>query len=293
MATSSSYSPGQSIPLRRLSYPKHASSISTSSTSYPDLDNDSTFDDRSSINHSLISRHLPSWNPSSSLQVQSTGKAVVSLPTPVSQLEIPILSSIGEPIYVSVRPKRTSGSCTLFETGGQEGTDLGREMANTTYTWGPGRNPIVIINGFEGEEHDRFEITNKSIWNRTQAFSSTRWGRFEWRYAGRAERKVIGHNIDCLLVLEKILPGKAGQNERKVRLAMLIRGEGTRTPHTKASDAGNGGVLEICERGGIGEGEMLVDRVTVLVTALVMLKKEVDRLRGRQIAMIGHGGGGS
>jgi len=41
-----------------------------------------------------------------------------------------------------------------------------------------------------------------------------------------------------------------------------------------------------------GEMEVLVDEVTVVVTCLVMLKKEIDRLRGAQIAVMSAGASG-
>lgn len=96
-----------------------------------------------------------------------------------------------------------------------------------------------------------------------------------WRYAGKTER---GAGVDSLLVLEKIGDGE--------RIAQLVRGEGIRTAGTKARDAGNGGRLEIAEDEEEGEGKMEEREVMVVVTVLVMLKKEIDRLRGVQVAVL-------
>jgi hypothetical protein len=64
-----------------------------------------------------------------------------------------------------------------------------------------------------------------------------------------------------------------------------VRGEGTRSLGSSGSSAGNGGRLEMCLDVLEGEGNV-VDEPTVVSTCLVMLKKEVDRRRALQVAMI-------
>jgi len=295
-ATTSSYSSteGQSILLRRLpSVVSSKDAYSVLSNPFSDENETRSLDDRSSINHSLLSHHnnIQAWNPTSTLRIDSTGKPPVSLPTPVSQLEIPIFSHTdGSLAYLSIRPERRSGSCALFAA--EDGVS-GTELASTKYVWGPGRDPVVRINGNEDIDEESFDIWKKSIWNRTHGFTSQKWGNFEWRYASKSERNIVdpSKSINSLLVLEKVLSGKGGK-DMKVRVAMLIRGEGTRTEGTRASDAGNGGILEICDSGVIVGGERgettekIIDEVTVLVTCLVMLKKEIDRARAGQIILI-------
>jgi hypothetical protein len=127
-------------------------------------------------------------------------------------------------------------------------------------------------------------MTGKSLLGRAVVFESSRWGKFEWRYAGKKERKAWSSDgmtdVNNLLVLEKV--GNKGGEER-IRVAQLVRSEAVRTTGSRASSAGNGGRLEMCLSGEMGE---LVDEVTVVVTCLVMLKKEIDRLRACQIAML-------
>lgn len=137
---------------------------------------------------------------------------------------------------------------------------------------------------------DVFEINGKSLLTRTTCLESRKWGKFEWRYAGKSERSLIEPEakVNNLLVLEKVVIGESGKEER-IKVAQLVRSEGTRTPGTKASYAGNGGSLEMCLRD--EDGRELVDEVTVAMTCLVMLKKEIDRLRGTQIAVMNQGGG--
>jgi hypothetical protein len=115
--------------------------------------------------------------------------------------------------------------------------------------------------------------------------------RFEWRYGGKKERKRVieerGEGCDSLLILERVM----GDERRQI--ARLVRGEETRTPGTKKSNAGNGGRLELAlesessfgdDKRGEGHG---ISEALVVVTVLVMLKKEIDRMRGWQIATIG------
>lgn len=131
---------------------------------------------------------------------------------------------------------------------------------------------------------DVFHMVGKSLLTRAVCFESKRWGKFEWRYCGKKERGTVGEKINNVLVLEKIV------DEKRVRVAQLIRSEETRTPGTKSSYAGNGGRLEMCVG---GEEGLLVDEVTVVATCLVMMKKEIDRLRTVQImVMSGAAGGG-
>lgn len=272
---------------------KDSLSIYTTSTATTNPFSDThQLDDRSSINHSLLPNTYKSWKTSPTLRIDARGKAAFAFPTPVRELEIPIFSA-DTLRYISIRPQRRSGSCALFEGDGER---RGRELASTKYVWGPGRNPVVRITGDEeGDGKEEFDISKKSIWNRTHGFTSPHWGSFEWRYAGRTERKLVskqfGTDINTLLVLEKTLSSDGDWKEdNKLRVAMLIRGEGARTEGTRSSDAGNGGLLKMCLLD--EDGERVLDEVCVVVTCLDMLKKEVDRARGRQVAMMSHGGGG-
>ena len=130
-------------------------------------------------------------------------------------------------------------------------------------------------------------MIGKSLLSRTVVFESNRWGKFEWRYAGKKERKAWSSDgkthVNNLLVLEKVGGEEGKECQGRVRVAQLVRSEVMRTAGSKASSAGNGGRLEMCLSKEMGE---LVDEVTVIATCLVMLKKEIDRLRAYQIAML-------
>ena len=174
-----------------------------------------------------------------------------------------------------MRSKRSSGNCDLVDAE----SEAGKILASTIYHWGPGKNPVVRINGQgEGGEGEEFEVLGKSLVSRSTVFEC-RGVRFEWRYVGRKERS---EGVSSLLVLEKV------EGER-VRVAQLVRGEGTRSPGSSGSSAGNGGRLEVCldclDGEVKGEGKV-IDEKMVVSTCLVMLKKEVDRRRALQVAMI-------
>jgi hypothetical protein len=166
---------------------------------------------------------------------------------------------------------------------------------------------------------DDFTITSLGLLTRAVTFR-TRLGTFEWRYASRRERHALsralgGQDVSSLLVLERVtriaraqnLPsssssssaaaalfgaGKKKDSEEKIRttVAQFIRGDGTRTAGTGASDAGNGGRLVVDLSLWDGEGESKLDRemagVMVVATCLVMLKREVDRRRAQQVAIL-------
>lgn len=150
-----------------------------------------------------------------------------------------------------------------------------------------------------------FPITSPSLFTRSVTFScpaldpgSDTTGSFTWRYipSHSSERQTLGFEKGgSLLVLEYIpstpkrrvfpaYPTTRSQREDKTVVAALIRNDEFRSRGTRASDAGNGGrVMVDCgffSAGGDGLGEeerREMGTVMVLTTALVMLKREVDR----------------
>lgn len=211
------------------------------------------------------------FSPTTSLQIQAQGKPVISCPSPLKQLETPIFSPItGRPVYMCIRPKRRSGSCKLVDA--EDATEAA--IARTTYRFGPGHNPVVRIGKDEDADTDveEFEIVGAGLSTRTVGFETRRWGRFEWRYGNKSERKQYA--ADNLLILEKIFDG-----ERRLKVAQLVRNDVLRTPGTSYHAAGNGGRLQM----DLGHE---VNEAMVVMTCLVMLKKEVDRLRTIQIMFL-------
>ncbi len=148
---------------------------------------------------------------------------------------------------------------------------------------------------------DVFQARPRGLLTRAQTFR-TRLGVFEWRYAGRQERKAAEAN--SLLVLDRVVrvfsarnSGDAGEADEEERrpVAWLVRNGEVRSPGSSASSAGNGGRLLVDLSLWVGEGretECKMVEVLVVTTVLCMLKKEVDRRRTQQIAMMSSGGGG-
>lgn len=280
--------------------------------------------------HSILTAPPPydaattTFLPTLTLQIETPGKPLLSLPSPPRPDPIPIStipssSSNSQPTYLSLRPTRSSGSSFLITptfSPSEEYTPL----STTTYRFGPSRPPIIRLycpgtappttNPFTSPDYlppspsssstdldltpyDTLTITSPSLLSRNVQFR-TRFGTFRWRYASKAERKLLSPVPNSLLVLEKIvkIANSNGKTEEgRTRIAQLARGEGCRSAGSTGSSAGNGGRLEADLRsweedadGGKAEREMVV--VMIVSTALVMLKKEVDRRRAQQIAVI-------
>lgn len=87
------------------------------------------------------------------------------------------------------------------------------------------------------------------------------------------------------------MKGKDGKSDGKgTVLAQLIRGDATRTPGSKSCSAGNGGQLVLDQ-----DAAAALDEPLIVATCLMMLKKEIDRRRAIQMALmvsIASGGGG-
>jgi hypothetical protein len=130
--------------------------------------------------------------------------------------------------------------------------------------------PLRVIEihllGKEGSE--TVKIKRRALMTRACIFVYRGW-EWEWRY-GRSDEgaKMNGHT---LLVLERI---KEGGGE-KAAVAKLVRNHGAdEEGGTKPTDAGRGGKLELSIA---DEGQKV--EILVIMSCLVMLKKEIDRRR--------------
>ncbi|KAH8907236.1 hypothetical protein BR93DRAFT_928106 [Coniochaeta sp. PMI_546] len=294
--------------------PSLAPSYTTQDPNTPAIELASWNGESSSRRASILSSPPPynsahTFHPTLHLQIQTPGKPWLSLPIPPKPIPIPIFdvnpednSLSSEPRYISVRPGRGSGSSYLVSGASHDA----KPLSTTTYRFGPGKPPSVSLflpssqghRDAEGEEEawDTFSILSTSLLSRSQRLHHTRLGTFEWRYASRAERKAMKAN--SVLVLDKIVKvAVAGGKEEEIRrtVALFVRNEETRTPGSSAGSAGNGGRLMVdlsaWDEGEKIEREMAV--VLVVTTAIAMLKKEVDRRRAQQIAIIAASAGGS
>ncbi|KAJ9602098.1 hypothetical protein H2200_013458 [Cladophialophora chaetospira] len=203
----------------------------------------------------------PNFHAGTMFHVAQRGIGACRLPTPSSELVTQIFHEDGSVAYTSTRAKRSSGNAVLSHP------KLG-DLCSTTYSWGPGRPPVLKL--LEGQDGSDTVNINGKWFSRTTGFTTPDGRLFEWSYASMKDPN--GKRVNIIALREK---------DSKYVLAQLIRGEGTRTEGTSRCTAGNGGQLVLDQ-----EATSHVDEVLIIATCLVMLKKEIDRRRGAQAAVI-------
>lgn len=205
------------------------------------------------------------FQPSRILTINAQGIGAFRLPIPSRQLEIFIYTSDGTEAYISTRDKISSGNAVLSDP--KRGN-----LIRTEYFFGPNRDPVLHC--LQAPELSDLTVSGKWT-SRTMQFDFA--GRqFEWQYA--KEKRADGQKVN-LIVFRAVDAAKDQTN----RIAQLARGSDTRTPGTSKCAAGNGGELQIDEAA-LQYHEL--DEAVVVATCLMMLKKEIDRRRMMQFAMI-------
>lgn len=213
------------------------------------------------------------FSPGTTLTIQSLGISWFRFPLSVKELTTPVLRD-STPVYQSVRDKRSTGSCTLTAT-----QPTATEVARTTYSFGPGRKraPAVAI----GDEEEFRVYRSGGICCANCTFQ-WRGERCEWVY--EREMRPATTSSDARPLKTKLLVLYIGDGTNRRKVAELVRNNETRTKGSGSTWAGNGGALVL------GDG---ADEVMVVTTVLVMLKREMDRRRFHQIAMLSGAGAGS
>ncbi|PNY26987.1 Sterol uptake control protein 2 [Tolypocladium capitatum] len=227
-------------------------------------------------------------------QIKTHGHPLIALPVPPKPLPIRVYSvlstgEVGPLAYESLRETCRSGNCVLVRAGDNSAASA---LCSTTYRFGPYRPPKVQLMGEVACEED-FEVVSKGCHTRAQNIR-TRLGTFQWRYAGRAERKAIGANSLVVLdVITTVALAGGKQEERRRRVAQLVRNEKFRTEGTRCSTAGNGGrlMMDLMDWADT-KGEVKQMEVFVIASCITMLKKEVDRRRMQQMVVIAAGASG-
>jgi hypothetical protein len=208
-----------------------------------------------------------------SLHIDARGIGAIRLPLPSSELEIPVHNADGSLAYLSTRNSKSSGNAVLSDAG------TGAPLIASEYRFGPGRDPVMRI--FKGEsENDAETVTVKGRWNtRDQIFTCDAIpATFKWRYRKEKLDDADGKKHSVL-----IMEVEGGKGEGAQRLAQLVRTDETRTPGSRPSSAGNGGVLMLDE---LALKMMGISEALAVASALMMLKKEVDRRRAVQFAAL-------
>lgn len=254
---------------------------------YNDLD--------TSFSASSAASGVTSFHHTRAFQIETAGHGTFQLPLPPKAVPIPVFhveedGTVGDVAYESLRNKRSSGNCALVRAGNGIAE---APVCSTTYRFGPGKNPQMQLHG-RLDPQEVYEVQGKGLMTRAQSIR-THLGTFEWRYAGRDDRKAVG--ASSLLLLERVTTvALAGgkQEERRAILGMFVRNSELRTQGTNGCTAGNGGrlLLNLTEW---ADTKVEVEQMEILAisSCIVMLKKEVDRRRVQQIMiMSGAAGGG-
>jgi hypothetical protein len=212
------------------------------------------------------------FRPTKSLHVNARGIGAIRLPLPSSELEILIHNADGSLAYISTRNSKCSGNAVLSDAG------TGAPLIASEYRFGPGRDPVMRI--LKGEDEEADSVTVKGKWNaRDQIFTCDAIpATFKWRYR---KEKLEDDDKKKHTVLVMEVEGIKGEGAR--RLAQLVRTDETRTPGSRPSSAGNGGMLMIDE---LAMRLMGISEELAVASALMMLKKEVDRRRAVQFAAL-------
>lgn len=205
------------------------------------------------------------FQPSRILTINAQGIGAFRLPIPSRQTEIFIYNPDGTEAYISTRAKTSSGDAVLSNP--KRGN-----LIRTEYFFGPNRDPVLHCL----QTPELSDLTVSGKWtSRTMQFDFA--GRqFEWKYA--KEKRADGQKVN-LIIFHAVDAAKDQTN----RIAQLSRGADTRTPGTSKCAAGNGGELQIDEAA-LQYHEL--DEAVVVATCLMMLKKEIDRRRMMQFAVI-------
>ncbi|RVX73226.1 hypothetical protein B0A52_02354 [Exophiala mesophila] len=219
-----------------------------------------------------------SFKPGATLDIAARGIGTFRFPLPSSELEILVYHSDGTLAYTSTRAKRSSGNSVLSHA------KLG-DLISTTYKFGPNREPVLRLMQSPGHEYgEEDEVKVKGRWtSRATSFSTPDGRTFDWSYA--KSKDANGKRVNLIALRES---SGSEEPEGKI-LAQLVRGQDSRTPGSSRCTAGNGGQLIFDQ-----DATSIVDESLIVATCLMMLKKEIDRRRATQMAIImGAASGGS
>ena len=242
----------------------------------------------SKVSSSPVPSLIP--GPSKILTVLARGTRVCRLPTPSKELEISIFegtATFGEPLYVSTRASRRSGNAVLRHS--QRG-----DLLATNYKFGPFRDPVVrhvnmssdVKHSCNDNEEGELAISTKThpLSHKLDITLAGSGKTFNWQYVKTQLR--VGKTR--VLALEADNTESSTEKSPPKTLAVLLRTDETRTEGTSKWDAGNGGQLVID-----ANASEFMDESFIVATCLLMLKREIDRQRGRQAAVIAGAGAGA
>ncbi|KAL1962355.1 hypothetical protein VTN77DRAFT_9768 [Rasamsonia byssochlamydoides] len=226
-----------------------------------------------------------SFHPVRQLRIDACGIGLLRLPLPSSQLEIPVYDADnGSLAYVSTRSRRCSGDAILSHP-------LRGAVVSTTYFFGPCRDPVVRVlsaaGGTDKDDPNTVDVPLSGKWTSRAVLFRVAGRMLEWSYA-KGKDRTTGENVNLIVLRCRPDNDDASKEGDSKILAQLIRSKDTRSPGSSRCTAGNGGLLVIDR-----DAEQYLDECLVVATCLIMLKREIDRRRMLQMAMIAGAAGGA
>lgn len=202
------------------------------------------------------------FTPTKSLFIHAHGIPPFHFSLPREDTSIKITDTSGTTVFTSERPSRWSAKTSLHAASGET---LG-EMTGDRFSNVPLRVIDIHLLGAEGTEN--VKIKRKGMGTRACVFD---YGGWEWKWRYGHHKEGYKHVEHTLLVLQR---KQKGGGEKEVMAKLVRDHEADKDGGTKATDAGRGGRLEL----GFAEEDPKVE-VLVIMSCLVMLKKEIDRRR--------------
>jgi len=252
--------------------------------------------------NTLDERSEALFEPGRSLQIEASGIGLLRFPLSSSQLDIPIYDiADGSLVYTSKRSRRCSGDAILSDA---QHTDL----VHTKYFFGPNRDPELSIlcpsehtpppyqpsdqgNQSHPETEKPQEVAEagganlvhiKTKWlTRSICFTNPAGFTFEWTYVS-TKNKHTGRRVNLIVLkLAHDQSKSTSKSNPEPILAQLVRSDETRPLGSSRATAGNGGRLQIGRR-----ASQYIDESLIVATCLANLKREIDRRRTIQAAVL-------
>ena len=213
-----------------------------------------------------------SFHPARSFFIHAHGIGWLRIPGPSTETSIPVTDeATGKTVYTSIRKSKWASE---WELKNEASKVLGRVNGDRFSNIVLREIQMELIG--KGGGIEAVKMKRKALMTRTCVFEYGGWI-WIWRY-GRQEEGA-GMNGHTLLVCERRGRGVAGGEGlgQSVKVAQLVRDkEMDEKGGVKSTAAGRGGRLDISE--GVTEGGEVME-VLVVISCLVMLKKEMDRRR--------------
>ncbi|CRG90887.1 hypothetical protein PISL3812_07933 [Talaromyces islandicus] len=228
------------------------------------------------------------FRPGRSLHIDARGigpfRMPIPIPVPDLQMEISVFDCSNEDglAYISRRSKLHSGDAVLLDAL------TGKELVATKYFFGPGKDPIMHVRSGQacvGNKNNvmDYKIQLSSKWtSRTMSFTMPACHknspcRYQWAYGKRRDPDTGSKS--SLITLRQQPVNDTDPSGKTI--AEFVRSTATRSVGSSRATAGNGGLLVIDR-----DAEEYLDQEVVVATCLVMLKRETDRRRVFQMAVV-------